>query len=216
MSRLLAYEREAWKSGVALVAGIDEAGRGPLAGPVFAAAVRFERAWLEREADKSLKGLTDSKQLSPARREFFVALLTGEEAKGHVFHGIAQSTAQEIDELNILRATHLAMRRALEALPGGADLALVDGLPVHGLPIPHQAIVKGDASSLSIAAASVLAKVSRDRMMVALDEKYPGYGFAENKGYGTAAHLKALLELGPCPEHRRSFAPVRAVQLPLF
>ncbi len=132
---------------------------------------------------------------------------------------IAQASVEEIDRLNILRATHLAMRRAVEGIGTGAaavGMALVDGLPVQGLPVPHRAIVKGDARRFSIAAASVLAKVSRDRLMAELDAQWPGYGFAENKGYGTAAHLKALEDLGPCPAHRRSFAPVRARQLTLF
>lgn len=216
---MLRFEREAWEGGARRVAGVDEAGRGPLAGPVFAAAVCFDRDWLGREAEKTLAGLTDSKQLSSQRRESFFALLTSPELSGAVAYGIAQATVEEIDSLNILRATHLAMRRAVEMIgtgEGGVELALVDGLPVQGLPIPHRAIVKGDARSLSIAAASVLAKVSRDHLMAELDAKWPGYGFAENKGYGTAAHLKALAELGPCPAHRRSFAPVRARQLTLF
>lgn len=216
MSLLLDHEREAWQAGSARVAGIDEAGRGPLAGPVVAAAVLFDRTWLEREADGALKGLNDSKQLSPSRRELFFARLTSDDWRAVVSYGVAEASVEEIDALNILRATHLAMRRAVEKIAGGVDLALVDGLPVHGLPVPHKAIVKGDASSLSIAAASVLAKVTRDHLMVALDAQYPGYGFAAHKGYGTAAHLKALAQLGPSPVHRRSFAPVNAVQLSLF
>ncbi len=216
MSLLLGHEREAWQAGASRVAGVDEAGRGPLAGPVVAAAVLFDRSWLEREADGALKGLDDSKKLSPARREFFFARLTSAEWRPFVAYGVAEASVEEIDRLNILRATHLAMARAVAAVAGGVDLALVDGLPVRGLPVPHNAIVKGDASSLSIAAASVLAKVSRDRRMLELDARHPGYGFAAHKGYGTAAHLQALAKLGPCPAHRRSFAPVQAVQLSLF
>lgn len=214
---MLAFEREAWGAGATVVAGVDEAGRGPLAGPVHAAAVCFPREWAEREANGLLAGLTDSKQLSAARREHFFALLTGPELREVVRFAIAAAEVEEIDALNILRATHLAMRRAIEGLGAPPpDLALVDGLPVRGLPIPHRAIVKGDAQSLSIAAASVLAKVSRDHLMLELDARWPGYGLAANKGYGTAAHLEALRRLGPCPVHRRSFAPVRATQLQLF
>lgn len=216
---MLRFEREAWEGGARRVAGVDEAGRGPVAGPVFAAAVCFDRDWAEREAEGVLAGLTDSKQLSSHRRESFFARLTSPELCGVVSFCIAQASVEEIDRLNILRATHLAMRRAVEGIGTGeaaVGMALVDGLPVQGLPVPHRAIVKGDARSFSIAAASVLAKVSRDRLMAELDAQWPGYGFAENKGYGTAAHLKALADLGPCPAHRRSFAPVRARQLTLF
>lgn len=216
---MLRFEREAWEGGARRVAGVDEAGRGPLAGPVFAAAVCFDRDWAEREAEGELLGLTDSKQLSSHRRESFFARLTSPELSDVVSFCIAQASVEEIDRLNILRATHLAMRRAVEGIGMGdaaVELALVDGLPVQGLPVPHRAIVKGDARSFSIAAASVLAKVSRDHLMAELDDQWPGYGFADNKGYGTAAHLKALAELGPCPAHRRSFAPVRARQLTLF
>jgi len=207
---LLHHEQAAWHSGAVRVAGVDEAGRGPLAGPVVSSAVVFEQSFLETEADQSLSGLTDSKKLSAKRREFFYTLLT---ACPHAQIGIGSASVEEIDSINILRATHLAMRRALEALDGLPELALVDGLPVKGLPLPHQAIVGGDATSLSIAAASVIAKVTRDRLMVEMAATYPGYGFERHKGYGTRIHLEALHKLGPCPIHRKSFGPVAQLTL---
>ena len=202
---MLRFEQEAWTGGLLRIAGVDEAGRGPLAGPVVAAAVLFERNFLEAEADRSLAGLDDSKKLPAARREFFHALLA---ACPHAQIGVASASVEEIDALNILRATHLAMARALAQLAPRPDLALVDGLPVQGLPVPHRAIVGGDAASLSIAAASVMAKVTRDRLMVQLAADYPDYGFERHKGYGTREHLDALRRHGPCPAHRKSFAPV--------
>jgi ribonuclease HII len=207
---VLRFEQEAWTGGLLHVAGVDEAGRGPLAGPVVAAAIVFEREFLEAEAEKSLAGLDDSKRLPAKRREFFHALLS---ACPHARIGVASASVAEIDSLNILRATHLAMARAVAQLVPPPELALVDGLPVQGLPVPHRAIVGGDAASLSIAAASVMAKVTRDRLMVALATDYPGYGFERHKGYGTAAHLAALRRHGPCPAHRRSFAPVAQLSL---
>lgn len=207
---MLDYERRAWASGFRRVAGVDEAGRGPLAGPVIAAAVVFDPEFVEAEVEGKLRGLTDSKRLTLRRREIFFDLLSGCD-KAEI--GIGQATVPEIDELNILRATHLAMKRALEALPGIPDFALVDGLPVDGLPCPSQAVPHGDALILSVAAASVIAKVTRDRLMKELDKQFPGYGFAQHKGYGTRKHLAALAERGPCVCHRRTFAPV--AQLPL-
>lgn len=209
---MLRHERAAWADGFSCICGIDEAGRGPLAGPVHAAAVVFDRGFLESEADAALSGLTDSKQLTAARREFFYGFLQ-ECPAARIGLGVA--TVEEIDTLNILNANYLAMRRAVAALgEPQPSLALVDGNPVKGLPIPHRAIVKGDASSLSIAAASIVAKVTRDRWMDEQDALYPGYGFARHKGYGTAAHLDALRRLGPCPIHRRSFGPVSQLTLP--
>ena len=202
---MLRFEQEAWRAGTFRIAGVDEAGRGPLAGPVVAAAIVFDRDFLEAEALRSLAGIDDSKKLPAARREFFHALLT---ACPHARIGIASASVEEIDSLNILRATHLAMARALGQIAPPPDLALVDGLPVNGLPVPHRAIVGGDAASLSIAAASIVAKVTRDRLMVALAARHPEYGFERHKGYGTKAHLDALRRHGPCPAHRRSFAPV--------
>jgi ribonuclease HII len=202
---LLRHEQEAWAQGARRIAGVDEAGRGPLAGPVVAAAVVFQRDFLEAEAGGALRGLTDSKKLPARRREFFHALLT---ASPEVDVGIGSASVGEIDSLNILRATHLAMARAIGELARPPDLALVDGLPVKGLSVPHRAIVGGDAASLSIAAASVVAKVTRDRWLTELAAQYPDYGFERHKGYGTRAHLDALRRYGPCPAHRQSFAPV--------
>lgn len=209
---MLRFEHEAWARGYRRVAGVDEAGRGPLAGPVVAAAVVFERAFLVAEEGGLLAGLTDSKQLTPLRREAFWALLLD---RPEVRAGVGLADATEIDRLNILRATHLAMHRAVAALddPPGTGLApdhiLVDGLAVPGFPCSSTPIVNGDALSLSIAAASVIAKVSRDRLMRELDSRFPAYGFAAHKGYGTKAHIQALLEHGASPAHRRSFRPVQ-------
>jgi len=205
---VLAHERACWAAGCRRLAGVDEAGRGPWAGPVVAAAVVLAPDFAEAECDGLLRGLTDSKQLSPARREHFFELLC---ARPEVGVGVGRAEVAEIDALNILRATHLAMARALGQLDPPAEFALVDGLPVPGLPCPAQALIRGDARSLSIAAASVVAKVTRDRWMVDLDRAFPAYGFARHKGYGTAAHRRALQACGPCPLHRRSFRPVRAV-----
>ncbi len=213
---MLHLEREAWGKGRQAVAGVDEAGRGPLAGPVFAAAVLFERTFLEREERGLLQALTDSKQLKQEERERFFELLTHCD---DVRIGVSQVAVVEIDRLNILRATHLAMRKAILALPLPPDWVLVDGRPVQGLPCPAQAIVKGDGLSLSIAAASVIAKVSRDRYMLELDRDYPQYAFARHKGYGTKLHLTRLRQHGPCPHHRTSFKPVAQCgqeQLPLL
>lgn len=203
---MLAYEQQQWSAGHHRVAGVDEAGRGPLAGPVVAAAVVFQRAFVERESEASLTLLTDSKQLSESRRESFFELL---QDSGEVEIGVGVADVDEIDQINILRATHQAMKRAVEALPELPDHILVDGRPVPGLPSPSTSIVKGDSLSLSIAAASIIAKVTRDRAMRELDAVYPGYGFAGHKGYGTQAHVQALLEHGPTPVHRMSFRPVR-------
>ncbi len=203
---MLEHEQAAWSEGIVRVAGVDEAGRGPLAGPVVAAAVVFDPEYLQREQHGDLQLLTDSKKVTPKRRAFFFELLTSSSA---VTIGVAEVSAAEIDQINILKATHRAMARALAQV--ASELALVDGLPVPGLPCPSRAIVKGDSQSLSIAAASIIAKVTRDRMMQVLHEEYPAYGFARHKGYGTAAHLTALREHGATPHHRQSFAPVRAV-----
>lgn len=203
---MLEYERKFWKAGESRLAGVDEAGRGPLAGPVIAAAVVFDPAFAKAEETETLFGLNDSKQLSESRRDFFFRLLA---TCRHVEIGIGISTVEEIDRLNILRATHVAMRRAVENLPSLPDRVLVDGLPVQGLPCVSTAIVGGDARSLSIAAASVMAKVIRDSRMKELDLIYPAYGFARHKGYGSGAHIQALLEFGPSPVHRMSFRPVR-------
>lgn len=195
--RLVRLETEVHREGFGVVCGVDEAGRGPLAGPVVAAAVVFP-------AGCYVEGVNDSKQLTADRRENLFAAI--HEAALSV--GVGVVSAEEIDQINILRATHRAMRLAVEALNVRPDLALIDGLPVKDFVVPHRAIVAGDASSHVIAAASIVAKVTRDRMMLAFDQLYPGYGFAGNKGYGTPEHLAALEALGPCPIHRHSFAPV--------
>lgn len=198
-------EEQAHAAGYARVCGIDEAGRGPLAGPVVAAAVVLP-------PDIELPGLNDSKKLSAAKRERLYEALMGDD---RIIKSVAQASVDEIDKLNILRATHLAMRRAAEGLNPPADFCLIDGLPVPDFPLPSQNVVKGDARCLCIAAASILAKVTRDRLMQELDHEYPMYGFARHAGYGTAAHLKALREYGITPHHRRSFAPVAQMSLPL-
>jgi ribonuclease HII len=185
-------------TGHSRIAGIDEAGRGPLAGPVVAAAVILPD-------DYAHPTLNDSKQLSHARREILYAEIT---ADPRIHWASAAIEADEIDRINILRATHAAMRLALARLPVAADIALIDGRPVPDFPIPHRGIIKGDSLSLSIAAASIIAKVERDRLMTAHHRTWPAYGFAQHKGYGTAIHLAALRAHGPCPIHRRSFAPV--------
>lgn len=208
---MLRFERKLWNQGCERLAGVDEAGRGPLAGPVVAATVVFDRAFAEAEEHGLLSRITDSKKLSPAMRESLYDLL---ENLPSVQIGIGMAEVREIDELNILRATHVAMARAILNLPSLPGHVLVDGLPVCGLPCPSTAIVKGDQKSLSVAAGSIVAKVVRDRLMTELDRRYPQYGFARHKGYGTAAHMQALLEFGPCPEHRMTFRPVRdAVEL---
>ena len=204
---MLTHEQRLWRGAPGLtLAGVDEAGRGCLAGPVVAGAVSMPPPLAERLYAGPLAGLTDSKRLNPPQREQFFELLTHTDGVGW---GAGIATAREIDELNILVATHTAMRRALEALPGGAGHALVDGLAVKGLPCPSTPIVRGDAQSLLIAAASVIAKVTRDRLMHGLHEQYPHYGFDANKGYGVTDHVMALYRHGPCPEHRRTFRPVQ-------
>jgi ribonuclease HII len=209
----LAHERELWRKGATIVAGVDEAGCGPLAGPVVAAAVVFPHAWLEAGLDRKLRGLNDSKQLTEEQREKFFSILT---AHPDIGFAIASVDAETIDRINILEAAHRAMNLALDQLQPPPQHVLVDGRPVKSMPFPNTALVKGDARSYSIAAASVLAKVTRDRMMREFDQLYPGYGFAEHKGYGTRQHLDALQRLGACPIHRRSFAPLKAKELELF
>ena len=209
-----AFERKLWSTGVRRAAGVDEAGRGPLAGPVVAAAVMLPSEWLEEGLPKSLLGLNDSKQLSPARRERFFSVLTDHPA---VSFAIAQVSAELVDAINILQATHRAMNEALGQLRPAPQHVLVDGARVKSLCFPQTPLVKGDGRSYSIAAASVLAKVTRDRLMARYNQAWPAYGFSVHKGYGTPAHLAALAEHGPCPIHRRSFAPLRmAAESELF
>jgi ribonuclease HII len=207
------FERVLWTRGLSRVAGVDEAGRGPLAGPVLAAAAILPSRWAESGLPPELEGLNDSKQLTAAQREKYFAFLT---ACPEVQFAIAQVGAGQIDAINILRATHRAMNNALAQLQPAPEHALVDGRPIKTMTVPHTAIVQGDARSYSIAAASVLAKVTRDRLMLEFDRQWPEYGFAEHKGYGTAQHLTAIAEHGPCPIHRRSFAPLKLAQRELF
>ena len=195
------------------MAGVDEAGRGPLAGPVVAAAVILPRAWVLEGIPDAFADLNDSKQLTEAQRDRFFAGLTGDPA---VRFAIASVEPSVIDEINILQATHRAMNQALADLGDDVDHALVDGRPVRSLRWPQTALVKGDSLSYSIAAASVLAKVTRDRVMREADAKWPGYGFAGHKGYPTPEHLEAVARLGPCPIHRLSFAPLRRPEPELF
>lgn len=209
----LAFERELWQKGLSCVAGVDEVGCGPLAGPVVAAAVIFPCGWLESGLPGKLRGLNDSKQLTEAQRDHFFQVL---HETSEVRFGIARVDVELIDQLNILQASHRAMNLALEQLAPPPHHVLVDGRPVKSLQFPHTPLVKGDCRSYSIAAASVLAKVTRDRLMMEFDRLYPGYGFADHKGYGTPAHLAAINALGPCPIHRRSFAPFRPVEQDLF
>jgi ribonuclease HII len=183
-----------------LVAGVDEAGRGPLAGPVIAAAVIFEKKRIP-------KGLNDSKKLSAAQREkLFDAIM-----KRALAVGVGEASVDEIDLVNIRQATHLAMARAVRALSPAPVFALVDGNDPPPLPCPCETIIRGDGLSLSIAAASIVAKVTRDRLMLALHEIHPEYRWASNKGYGTEDHLHALAVHGATPHHRRSFAPVHNI-----
>lgn len=203
MLDMLAFEKEVWSSGLFFIAGVDEAGRGPLAGPVVAAAVVFEREPLGD--GKAFSGLTDSKALSEKKRNAFFKQLID---CSFVHTAFAVIEPEEIDSINILQATWKAMALSLSGLDRLPDLALVDGNPVRGLPCDSKNIVKGDAKSLSIAAASVIAKVTRDRIMLELDEQYPEYGFASHKGYGTKAHLEAIRKHGPLPCHRKTFRPI--------
>ncbi len=201
----LQHERRLRELGWVRVAGIDEAGRGPLAGPVVAAAVVLPDGFHHPALD-------DSKKLTARKRDLLFLEIT---THSDIHWAVSLVGTEEIDRLNILRATHEAMRRAVAALAVEPDHALIDGLPVRPFPIPHTALVGGDGLSFSIAAASVIAKVTRDRIMVEMDARHPGYEFARHKGYGTALHLAKLRTHGPCPIHRKSFRPVQQALLPL-
>ncbi len=198
-------EEDARRGGAMRIAGLDEVGRGPLFGPVVAAAVILQRGCV-------LRGLTDSKKLSEKKRNE----LEPEIKANAVAWAIAAVDAETIDRINIRQASLLAMRRAVEQLALSPDFLLIDGRDTIAWECPQQAVIKGDGTSFSIAAASVLAKVHRDRMLVELDGEYPGYGLAQHKGYGSLVHLEALARLGPTPLHRRSFHPVAqaALQFP--
>ena len=202
----LKHERALRLGGLEIIAGVDEAGRGPLAGPVVAAAVILPENFRH-------KTLTDSKKLSEPHREEIYALLTSHPL---IRWAAAVVERDEIDRINILRASHQAMRLAVAALLPEPQHVLIDGLPVRPFPYPHTALVSGDARSKSIAAASVIAKVTRDRLMVQMDALYPEYGFAKHKGYATELHLQRLQTYGPCPIHRRSFLPVAQELLALL
>ena len=198
--RLLSFENETWRQGIVFIAGIDEAGRGPLAGPVVAAAVILPKKI-------RIPTVNDSKKLSEKQRNELKFLLL---AIPGFRYAVSEIQADEIDRLNILKATHLAMRRAVLQL-SETEIAFVDGLRVPDMPVKCRFIVKGDAKSASIASASIFAKVHRDEIMMRYAEKYPEYGFDRHKGYGTSDHLAALKKHGPCPIHRKSFAPVREI-----
>jgi ribonuclease HII len=205
------YESQAHRQGWRRVAGCDEAGRGSLLGPLFAAAVILD-------PDKPIPGVDDSKKLTPPER---LALDVEIRAKAVAFHVVSVSAA-DVDHLNVYEASRQAMLRALAALAPAPDFVLTDAMPLVSrdrpaeFTIPHRAIVHGDARSVSIAAASILAKVARDAHLEELDRIYPHYQLARNKGYGTADHLEALARFGPCPEHRKTFQPVKDYLLPLF
>jgi ribonuclease HII len=193
------FEQEARRCGYRRIAGVDEAGRGPLAGPVVAAAVILP-------VRCRLIGVDDSKQLSASERDRLFAAIMDRA----VYVGVGSSTAEEIDRINILEATRLAMRRALAELSPAPDYVLIDAVSLTGMGMPVRPIIKGDALSLSIAAASIVAKVTRDRLMAHFHEAYPQYNFLSHKGYGTEEHLARLAEYGPSPIHRLTFAPVSA------
>ena len=207
------FEQMFWSQGVMRVAGVDEAGRGPLAGPVVVAAAILPSHWAQSGLPVEIFGLNDSKQLTETQREKFFQFIT---TCGEIEFGIAEVDALLIDEINILQATHRAMNDALAKLNPLPPHALVDGRPVKTLCVPQTAIVKGDARSFSIAAASVLAKVTRDRLMHEFHVRFPEYGFAEHKGYGTAKHLAAIDKFGACPIHRKTFAPLKQKSVELF
>ena len=200
---LLRVERGLWEAGITRVAGVDEAGVGPLAGPVVAAAVVFAPG-------AALRGVDDSKRLTPTRR----TALEAEIRALALGVGVGIVDVSDIDRLNIYRAALEAMRRAVLALPVSPDHVVVDARRIPDITPPQTALVHGDARSFSIAAASIVAKVTRDRLMHDLDARYPEYGFRDHMGYGTPQHLAAINRHGPCPAHRRSFAPVRELRLP--
>ena len=201
----LSLEKELYRQGVGLIAGVDEAGRGPLAGPVVAAAVMLSEGL--SGAEPWLQHVDDSKRLSPAQRERAAELIYQHAAAV----GVAEEAPENIDRMGIGQACISAMLCAVENLAPAPRHLLLDFVPIKSCPYPFQAIVKGDGISYSIAAASIIAKVTRDRYMREADASFPGYSFARNKGYPTAEHLSKLRTLGPCPIHRHSFAPVRAV-----
>src|SRR5512133_3620421 len=208
----LSHEKELWSQGISFVAGVDEAGCGPLAGPVVSAAVMFPASWLEPGLPSKFRGLNDSKQLTPEQRGKFYDIITT--WPGIIF-SVVTIDVEMIDRINIRQAAWRGMHHALDQLVPKPQHVLVDGLRIKWLPYTHTALVEGDARSYTIAAASVLAKVTRDRLMETYEKEFPGYGFAEHKGYATPKHYEAIEKLGPSPIHRRSFAPFRPVELEL-
>lgn len=200
------FERDCLRQGFLRIAGADEAGRGPLAGPVVAAVVCLPEEWILKGLPRKLRGLNDSKQVPEERRERYFDFLTGH---GSVHWAVASIDVEVIDAINILRASLRAMNEAMLQLRPLPDHTLVDGPHVFSLQCRQTAIIDGDARSFSISAASILAKVTRDRLMAEYDREFPQYGFGSHKGYSTPAHLRALKAYGPCPIHRRSFAPIR-------
>lgn len=194
LGKMMVYENDLYEKGCIHICGIDEAGRGPLMGPVVAAAVILPKNLL-------IPGVNDSKKVSEKNREF----LYGEITEKALAYSVGIVDAERIDEINILNATKEAMRKAIEGLAMKPEHLLIDAVKLEGVDIPLTPIIKGDAVSQSIAAASIIAKVTRDRIIIELDEKYPEFGFKKNKGYGTAEHIEALKRLGPLPIHRRSF-----------
>lgn len=207
------FEREHFERGFTLLAGVDEAGRGPLAGPVVAAAAVLPAEWIKDGMPEIFLRLNDSKKLTEKIRE---GLFRDIESEPMIRKAVAIIDSETIDRINILQATHRAMNEAIAKLNPPAEYALIDGTPVKSLTLPQTAIVKGDSKSYSIAAASILAKVTRDRLMIEYHKHWPEYGFCRHKGYGTAAHMAAIETHGPSPIHRRSFAPLRAAQTELF
>ena len=204
MNPTLAVEFALWQQGVSRIAGLDEAGRGAWAGPVSAAAVILSPA---ADLIERLRGVRDSKQMTARQRAFWAEKIR----EAALAWGVGFASCTEIDEIGIVPATRLAMRRALQRLELAPEHLLIDALRLPEVALPQTAVIKGDASILSIAAASVLAKTERDAWMVKLECDYPGYGFARHKGYGTAAHRAALESLGACAEHRMSFKPLREI-----
>ena len=201
LRKLLQYEQELWAQGVSLIAGVDEAGMAPLAGPVVAGAVILPKNY-------KLRGLNDSKKILDEARREELALQIKADA---ICWAAGRAEVEEIDRLNIYHAGLLAMRRAVEGLEHQPEFVLVDARKIPDCPCPQRGIIRGDMLSASIAAASIIAKTTRDAHMIELDRRYPGYGLASHKGYGTPAHYRALKELGALPIHRRSFAPIRQV-----
>jgi len=200
LKKLMKYEEELFSSGYELIGGIDEAGRGPLAGPVVASVVILPRY-------TQIPGINDSKKLSPLQRERLSKTIL----ETIIDWGIGIVDEQTIDEINILQATYLAMEKAVQSMRLKPHFLLVDGHKIPHLDIPQKPIIKGDQLSISIAAASILAKVIRDRMMIEYDNEFPNYGFAQHKGYGTESHIEAIKKYGICKIHRRSFEPIKSM-----